>query len=229
VVYDFYQFLHTKLPVILTCNLKPKQIKKLFLAAGVLMLGLTAQAQEKVADKGLQGTWWVAGQVSFSSEKTGDAKTDSNMILPIVGVFVAPSVTVGLGVGNIASSTDNNLGVTTSDKSTFVVKPLVRKYWNIKGGFFFYGQAAVPVMFGKEKVADSKTMSVNLELAPGFDYVINKWMTVETSFSILNVGYSSSTPNVGDKTTKFGFTANPMNSVADRLLGNLQVGVKFLF
>jgi hypothetical protein len=78
-------------------------------------------------------------------------------------------------------------------------------------------------------VADSKTMSVNLELAPGFDYVINKWMTVETSFSILNVGYSSSTPNVGDKTTKFGFTANPMNSVADRLLGNLQVGVKFLF
>jgi hypothetical protein len=86
------------------------------------------------------------------------------------------------GVGNIASSTDNNLGVTTSDKSTFVVKPLVRKYWNIKGGLFFYGQAAVPVMFGKEKVADSKTMSVNLELAPGFDYVINKWMTVETSF-----------------------------------------------
>jgi hypothetical protein len=68
VVYDFYQFLHTKLPVILTCNLKPKQMKKLFLAAGVLMLGLTAQAQEKVADKGLQGTWWVAGQV-FSSEK----------------------------------------------------------------------------------------------------------------------------------------------------------------
>jgi len=64
-------------------------MKKLFLAAGVLMLGLTAQAQEKVADKGLQGTWWVAGQVSFSSEKTGDAKTDSNMILPIVGVFVA--------------------------------------------------------------------------------------------------------------------------------------------
>lgn len=202
-------------------------MKKVILMAAITILGLTANAQEK--DKGLQGTWWVAGQVSFDSSKTGDAKTTSNMILPIVGVFITPSVTVGIGAGDISSKTVDALGVTTSNSSTFVVKPLVRKYWNITGGLFFYGQAAVPVMFGKEKIADSKTTSVALEVAPGFDYVVNKWMTVETSFTILNVGSSTATPKVGDKTTTFGFNANPMNSVADRSIGNLQLGVKFLF
>lgn len=199
-------------------------------------MSLNGNAQEKTKS-GLQGTWWVAGQVSFSSDKTGDAKSDSNMILPIVGYFIGPSTTVGIGVGNIASKTVNGAGVTTSDGSTFVVKPLVRKYWNIKGGFFFYGQAALPIMTGKTDyfnattlvASDSKTTSVALEVSPGFDYVVNKWLTVETSFTIFNVGSSTETPNVGDKTTSFDFNVNPMNSVADRALGNLQVGVKFLF
>ena len=204
-------------------------MKKILLLAGIALFGLTANAQEKKESKGLQGTWWVAGQVSFSSQKTGDAKTDNNMILPIVGYFIAPSVTVGVGVGTIGSKTVDGSGLTTTDSNKFVIKPLVRKYWNVSGGLFFYGQAALPVMMGKEKVADSKTSSVTLELAPGFDYVVNKWMTVETSFTIFNVGSETDTPSVGDKTTTFSFNANPMNSVADRALGNLQVGVKFLF
>ena len=202
-------------------------MKKLFLLAGIALLSLNVNAQEKES-KGLEGTWWVAGQTSFSSSKTGDAKTTSNMILPIVGYFISPSVTIGAGVGVINGKTDNGT-IITSETSTFVVKPLVRKYWNISGGLFFYGQAALPVTMGKDKVSDSKTSSVTLELAPGFDYIINKWMTVETSFTIFNIGTSTYTPNVGDKTTNFGFNANPMNSMGDRQLGSLQVGVKFLF
>jgi hypothetical protein len=204
-------------------------MKKFLLVAAIALFGLTANAQDKKESNGLQGTWWVAGQVSFSSEKTGDAKTTSNMILPIVGYFVAPSVTLGLGVGNISAKTVNGAGVTTAEGNTFVVKPLVRKYWNISGGLFFYGQAALPVMLGKDKISDGKSSSLALELSPGFDYIVNKWMTVETSFTIFNVGTSTETPKVGDKTTTFGFNANPMNSVADRQIGNLQVGVKFLF
>ena len=84
-------------------------------------------------------------------------------------------------------------------------------------------------MLGKDKISDSKSSSVALEIAPGFDYVINKWMSVETSFTIFNVGSTTITPDTGDKTSKFGFNANPMNSVGDRSLGSLQVGVKFLF
>lgn len=201
-------------------------MKKLFFIAAAALLSFTTQAQEK---QGLEGTWWVAGQISNSSTKTGDAKSSSTMVLPIVGYFFAPSVTAGIGIGTISSKTDNSAGVTTEDSNTFVVKPLVRKYWNIKGNFFMYGQAALPIMSGKDKIADSKTMSVGLELSPGFDYVLNKWMTIETSFTIFNATSSTMTPDVGEKTTKFEVNANPFNSVSDRMLGNLQVGVKFLF
>lgn len=34
------------------------------------------------------------GQVLFDSSKTDSSKTDSNMILPIVGTFVSPDVTI---------------------------------------------------------------------------------------------------------------------------------------
>jgi hypothetical protein len=202
-------------------------MKKLFLLAGIALMSLNVNAQEK-EDKGLEGVWWAAGQVSFSSSKTGDAKTTSNMILPIVGTFISPSVTVAAGVGVISGKTDTGSAI-TSETSTIVIKPLVRKYWNISGGLFFFGQAALPVTFGKDKVADSKSSSFALEVSPGFDYIVNKWLTVETSFSIFNVGSTTFTPDSGDKTTTFGFNANPMNSVGDRQLGNLQVGVKFLF
>lgn len=204
-------------------------MKKILLVAALALSTLTINAQDKKESKGLEGIWWAAGQVSFDSSKTGSAKSDSNMILPIVGTFVSPDVTIGLGIGNIASKTVNGAGVTTAEGSTFVVKPLVRKYWNVSGGLFFYGQAALPIMMGKDKISDGKTSSFALELAPGFDYVVNKWLTVETSFTVFNVGSTTSTPKVGDKTTTFGFNANPMNSVADRQIGNLQVGVKFLF
>lgn len=201
------------------------KMKKILLVAGIVLLSLTANAQEK--SKGLQGVWWVAGQVSFDTSETGDAKTNSSLILPIVGTFISPDVTIGLGIGNINSNT--KLGsVTTSESNTFVIKPLVRKYWNIKGGLFFYGQAALPITSTNIKNSDDKASSVALSVAPGFDYVINKWLTIETSFEVLNIGSTSST-EAGVETTTFGFNANPMNSVADRNLGALQIGVKFLF
>jgi hypothetical protein len=201
-------------------------MKKILLVAAVAIMSLTVNAQEK--SKGLQGIWWAAGQVSFGSSETGTAKSTNNMILPIVGTFISPSVTVALGIGNINSKTKDG-STTLAESNTFVIKPLARKYWNVSGGLFFFGQAALPVMMGKDKITDDKTSSVALELAPGFDYVINKWLTVETSFTIFNVGSSTTTPKVGEKTTNFNFNANPMNSVGDRKIGDLQVGVKFLF
>lgn len=191
-------------------------------------MSLSAKAQ----DKGLEGTWWVGGQVSFNSEKTGTVENSSNMFLPIVGYFIAPSTTLGLGIGTMGSKAVNGAGTTTSEESTFIVKPLVRKYWNVKGGLYFFGQAALPIMMGKVTTgADpGKTNSFGLEVSPGFDYIVNSWMTVETSFTIFNVGSKTVTPDSGaEKTTTTSFSANPMNSVGDRTLGGLQLGVKFLF
>lgn len=212
----------------LSYNFKTKnKMKKLFLIAGIALMSLTVNAQD-----GLKGTWWAAGELSFGSDETTTAgvKSSGTTILPIVGTFITPSVTVGAGVGVMNTKSENTVtGATTSEYSTIVFKPLVRKYWNIKGGLFFYGQASVPVLLTDDKQSDYKETTIALQVAPGFDYVINKWLTVETSFSIFSVGSTTVDPGVGDSVSNFNFGFNPMNSVGDRELGKLQLGVKFLF
>lgn len=200
-------------------------MKKILLFAGIALMSLTASAQD-----GLKGTWWVAGQVAFGSSDDGAEKVTSNTVLPIAGVFITPSVTVGAGIGMINSKTEDLVLNTTTDESTTIVfKPLVRKYWNVKGSLFFFGQAAVPVLLTDDKLSDAKSTTVALTVAPGFDYVVNKWLTVETSFDIFSVGSTTNDPGVGDKATDFNFNFQPMNTVNDRTLGGLSLGVKFLF
>jgi hypothetical protein len=236
-------------------------MKKLFLVGALALTGLFATAQE-----GLQGIWFAGGQVSFSNTSYDADKSSSYFILPIAGTFITPSVAVGAGIGYIGNSGETELTYPVTkqkftekdpDGGTFVVKPLVRKYWNITGGLFFFGQAALPLQFTTnntytyvynpvafdpisgqvtqveqvELKGKTKSTSVALELSPGFDYVINKWLTIETSFTIFSLGYNTSKPDVdGAKATNtFSLTANPFNSVNDRTVGALQVGVKFLF
>ncbi len=213
-------------------------MKKLFLVGALALTGLFATAQE-----GLKGTWFVGGQVAFGNDKTTTPGTEvkTTTILPIAGTFISPSVAVGAGVGYMGGTTETD--VKKVESNNFVIKPLVRKYWNISGGLFFFGQAALPMIFGNtettyyDPITGAKlsgkdkldATDIALELSPGFDYVVNKWMTIETSFTILSVGYSSRKPDGGKTSDSFDFNANPFNSVNDREWGNLQLGVKFLF
>lgn len=169
--------------------------------------------------------------MAFSSTDNGTSETKSNTIVPVVGYFVAPTTTVGLGIGVVNSETTSNLsGVTTADSSTLIIQPLVRKYWGIGGKFFLFGQASLPLTFGEDKLSSDKTSSVGLDIAPGIDCVINKWLTFETSFSLVNITSTSRNPNVGDSTSDFSFNANPFDlNPGSRSVGGLRLGVKFLF
>lgn len=211
-------------------------MKKLLLVAVLAVFSVCASAQ------GLKGTWFAGGQLSFGSTKnsnfaiaegvTGEQKVTSTTVLPIIGAFVSPDVAIGIGLGYMGGNSKFE-GEQYLKTNNFVVKPLVRKYWNVSGGLFFFGQAALPVIIGNSEGAKdsgkTNTMNLGLELAPGFDYVINSWITIETSFTILNTGFARSKPKGGDASTSFEFNANPFNSIGDRTVGELQVGVKFLF
>jgi len=178
-------------------------MKKLLLLSALIITSLCAHAQ------GLKGTWFLGGQVSHSDVK--DLK--STMILPIVGTFISPDVAIGAGLGYWRTKDGDADAI-----DRIVVKPLVRKYWNISGPVFLFGQAAAPMIF-----ADDYT-NLGLELSPGIDWVVNSWMTIETSFTIFGFNY---TKDGDDKDWNVG--ANPMNSISDRTFGDLMVGVKFLF
>ena len=123
-------------------------MRKILVVVGILMATLTTQAQEK--SQGLKGAWWATAQIGYQQTKTGDVKGTNTTILPLAGCFISPSVTVGAGVGMINIKADNATG-TAANTSLIVVEPLVRKYWNVAGNLYFFGQLATPIISGKEK------------------------------------------------------------------------------
>lgn len=212
-------------------------MKKLLLAAGIVLSTLTAQAQEK--SEGLKGAWFVTSQFGYQQTKTGNDKATNLSVIPIVGTFVTPSVAVGAGVGmmNIKSESGS---VTNANTNLIVIEPLVRKYWNIAGSFYFFGQLAAPVITGKEKEANTKVSQFGLAASGGFDYFVTKHFSVEFSYDLANFTSTTISPDGGDKTTITNFslahmaTADPMYVDAlggsmPNLTSPLAFGFKFVF
>lgn len=213
-------------------------MKKLLLAGALAMVGLFS-----AQDKGLQGTWFASCQVGYQQTENGlGGKATNTTVLPIVGTFVAPTTAVGIAVGNIGVKSDNAIGTTDLNTNLLVIEPLVRKYWNINGGLFFFGQLAAPIITGKEKTADIKVSQFGLAMSGGFDYVMTKHFTVEFSYNLANLSFTTikNYPGTtGDiKTTDFSLAhiatvAPEYNSKVFGANGNavtpLSFGFKFLF
>ncbi len=212
-------------------------MKKLLLAAGIVLLSLTTQAQEK--SQGLKGAWFVTSQVGYQQTKTGDLKGTNLSVIPIVGTFVTPSVAVGAGVGMIDIKAENAAG-TTANTNLMVIQPLVRKYWNVAGNFYFFGQLATPMISGKEKEADTKISQFGVAMSGGIDFFVCKNFSVEFSFDLANLTSTTIDPKTGDKTTVTNFslahmaTPDPVYVGAlggsnPNLTSPLAFGFKFVF
>lgn len=189
-------------------------MKKLLLAGAIALMGATTvNAQTAQKNEGLKGTWFATAQLGYTSNgASGTAKETTFTAIPVVGTFVAPTTAVGVGVGVISSKTGGKKAV-----NTVVVEPLARKYWPVAGRLYFFGQAAVPMLF-----KDGST-TFGATLTPGLDYVVNSWFTVEFSTTVASLHFT--TVDGGDTSTSF--QANPF---AHSILGtNSQIGFKFLF
>lgn len=209
-------------------------MKKLILIAVVSLFSLSLFAQE-----GLQGTWFATSQFGYTQTKNGDAKATNLTILPIVGKFVTPSVAVGLGIGTINVKNEDALG-TNAKTNLFVAQPLVRKYWNIAGNFYFFGQVAAPIISGKEKESDLKISQYGLTASGGLDFFVTKNFSVEFSYNLANFSLTTLDPAVGEKTTITDFSlahvANVESTYNGAMAGSnptlttpLSFGFKFLF
>ncbi len=187
-------------------------MKKLFFTTFIasLLVFNFAQSQEETKDQGLKGAWWGLASANYSKTKGSDAVFT---ILPAVGVFVSPTITVGgaLGYTNAIGGDD-----------TFVVKPLARKYWVISDKFFIFAEANVPLLFSE----NFSGYGFNIE--PGIDYFIGGRWTIEAKFG--RFGYNSIKPDGGSAvgTTTLGF--NMFDRQTQEGLGSgMTLGLKFLF
>ncbi|HAH53935.1 MAG TPA: hypothetical protein DCM02_01275 [Flavobacterium sp.] len=212
-------------------------MKKILLVAGIALLSLTANAQE--ASKGLQGAWFATSQIGYQQTKSGDDKDTNLTVLPIVGTFVTPSVAVGAGVGYINIKSENG-SATAANTGLIVVEPLVRKYWNVAGSLYFFGQLAAPIITGKEKESDLKVSQFGLAMSGGFDFFVSKSFSVEFSYDLANFTSTTLNPKTGDKTTITNFSAAHVGNVdpiyvselggsLPNLTTPLSFGFKFIF
>jgi opacity protein-like surface antigen len=213
-------------------------MKKILVLAVVAMFSFTAMAQENQS-KGLEGAWWATSQFGYQQTKSGEDKSTNLSVIPMVGYFISPSVTIGAGVGmiNIKSETS---GTTNANTGLVVVEPLIRKYWNIAGNFYFFGQLAAPIITGKEKESELKVTQFGLAMSGGFDFFVTKNFSVEFSYDLANFTSTTLKPKVGDDTTITNFSlahvANADPVYIDALGGSmpnlttpLSFGFKFIF
>ncbi|MDR1089851.1 MAG: hypothetical protein LBL79_02140 [Prevotella sp.] len=194
-------------------------MKKLFLLGAFALVCLFSNAQ------GLQGTWFAGGSFAVQSDKMYagevEVKADTYTVMPLLGKFISPNVAIGGALGYSSTKAGD-------DKTNlFTVMPLARKYWNVTGGLYFFGQAALPVSFGNSKGnVERDVLGVSFALSPGFDLIVNSWLTVEASFGLASVGYNSSKPKGGKTNSSWGINGNTIGAAE---FGDLSVGVKFLF
>jgi opacity protein-like surface antigen len=208
-------------------------MKKIVTLISIVLIGLTAKAQDSA--QGLKGAWFATSQFGYQQTKTADIKNTNLSVLPIVGTFVTPSVAVGAAVGYINIKSDSNAG-TAAKTDLIVIEPLARKYWNVAGSLYFFGQAALPIITGKEKVNDTKISQVGVSVSGGFDYFVTKNFSVEFSYDLANFTSTTLDPKTGAKTTVTNFgLAHAANVDSAYLAGSpnlttpLSVGFKFLF
>jgi hypothetical protein len=191
------------------------------------------------AQEGLQGTWFATSQLGIQQTKFGEHKHSNFTILPIVGNFVKPTVAVGVAAGyiNVKAEAD---GSTIANSGLLVVEPLVRKYWNVAGNMYFFGQLALPVINGKEKESDLKVSQYGVAASGGLDMILGKHFSVEFSYNLINASLTTLEPKSGDKTTvtdlSLAHVANVESAYNSALAGSnptlttpLAFGFKFLF
>jgi hypothetical protein len=189
-------------------------MKKLLLSmVAIAGLALTTQAQTE------KGNVMLGGNVGFNTSKAeGAAKSDVNFsIVPTVGYFVSDNIAIGTGVGYTydKSVSNNNLN------QAFEVSPFGRYYVGLSDQFKFFGQLAVPMAFGNNKlvsdegdVADDKyasTTNIGVNLAPGLAFYPTKKIGIELSVNGLGYNhYEVKDELTGNKAkgNSFGFNAD---------------------
>lgn len=203
-------------------------MKKILVAGAIALFGLaSAQTTEKA---GLQGRLFLMGQVGYeSTENNNNNVTKNNFsIVPTVGYFVSPTVAVGLGVGytNGSEKVSNNLGEVKTINDAFKVMPLARKYWGLGEKLYIFGQVAVPMEWGSDKVKvngnqvgdKAKYSSYGVQVAPGLDYFLTNNWTVEATIGAF--GYNNKKYKGAESTDNYNFGVN---------FSNIQLGVKYIF
>lgn len=164
-------------------------MKKLLLAGAVALFGLSG-AQIKT------GTLYLSGQAGFSQEKNNNTeiKNQDFSVIPTMGIFIAPNVAVGAGIGYsgnrreyvdfIASpiSSESKRYRSVVKMNAFTAAPFIRKYWMLSDNLYFFGHLEVPIQIGK------RTLDTQLEyVSYTYGYYYSESISLEQKYTSFGV------------------------------------------
>lgn len=190
---------------------------------------MLAVATASLSLKAQKGSWYVGGNVGFSSTQdkvksgnteTDDGKTTSWSFSPEVGTFLTNHVQVGLAVTVAGSKFDaQETPVNTEISFTSYGGTLYGRYFCGKDAFKPFVGLNVTVLPGKQETkvgnttTESDRMNFGANLNAGFGYAIAKRWTAVGSFGLLGYEYSSTeSGSVKETRSTFGLDANTLGN-----------------
>lgn len=178
------------------------QMKKILLSAAAVMAFGLVSAQESTGSAGFkQGDVFASGAVGYSSEKTGDNKSDQFTVIPRAAYFVTDNIALGAQIGYTTGTETVEGpfgGSVDQDTNVFSAGVFGRYYFTPARNFSFFGQLGVDFATAKTEIegvpGEAKANGFNVGLAPGISYFVSDHIALEATFGLL--GYNSVKPDV---------------------------------
>ncbi|CAL2105024.1 Outer membrane protein with beta-barrel domain [Tenacibaculum sp. 190524A02b] len=213
-------------------------MKKLFLIAMILTLGIV-NGQEKNSKKIItKDSWFISGGFTINSENEkinsnlGNNSPDVNKfgfgIAPETGIFIDDNLAIGLGIGYSYSKNQNVNDYNRNDKAhVFSFSPFIKKYFSVSKNLLLSvkGELTYSSIKSKSEFRDYNSFnyrtyrtngnSFDIGIRPGLSYFVSKSIALEANLGFL--GYkTTSFENDSDNeniTNKFDFNINASNIV----------------
>jgi opacity protein-like surface antigen len=182
-------------------------MKKIILTVAAVFALTFANAQDAKESTGgmgfANGDLYLTGTAGFSSEKTGDVKTDGFTLSPGLGYFVTDNIAIEGQLTYESSKFDNGGGETKTNG--FGIAAGAKYFWTPASQFSLSLGANLSYMSTKVEVGgfDGTEKEIGLNIPLGLNYFVSNDFAITSSWG--GFGYSSN-DNGGDgaeKTTGF--------------------------
>lgn len=194
-------------------------MKKIILTVAAVFAFGFAQAQDSNKGVGLsKGSMYLSGTANFSSEKTGDFKTDNFTITPGMGYFLTDNLAFEGSVGYASgSSVEENFGNLYEVESSGVgINAGIKYFWTPANKFSLSLGGNISFASIKTEVSGfgdytSKVFGVNVPV--GLHYFVSDSFAITSTWGGLGYSTNDNGGNGAEKTSTFnlGFDMSTIN------------------
>ncbi|WP_333694399.1 outer membrane beta-barrel protein [Flavobacterium sp.] len=184
-------------------------MKKIILSLAAVFAFSFANAQESTTDGGFaKGDVFVSGSFGFSSEKTGDLKSNGFEFSPAVGFFLTENIALGGRLGIMSEKNEN--GSAETKMNGFGVEAFGRYYMTPASKFSVFGELAVGIGSFKTEVgpAETKSKTFGVNAGIGVNYFLSSNWAIEAGWAGLGYNTDDNGGNGADKTNTFGLNVD---------------------